>query len=606
MTNNSDIIPTHLVIRAMRDNGYKNAAFALAELMDNSIQAGASNVELLCSEQVERLKQRSRPRISEIAVLDNGGGMSADVLQMALQFGNGTRLADYSGIGRFGMGLPNSSISQARRVDVWSWQDGPEKANHTYIDIDEIEDGRLNQVPTPNHKSIPKLWLEVGNTFDKSGTLVVWSSLDRILWRTARAIIDNSELLIGRMYRYFLANDDVRIRLASFDKDATKELRAIDERYALANDPLYLLADTSCPDPWNKNPMFTQGDFQNTEFDILFNGEKHTVTVRFSYAKDEAREAVDGRVAGTLEHGKHARRNVGLSIVRARRELDLDASWSDPHEVRDRWWGAEISFPPALDDLFGVTNNKQSARNFSELAKTDLESLLEEDQTLGSSKEEFDAEKDPRLPLLEIAAHIKKNINVMRRLIHAQRAMTKQQRHKGHQHSEKKGTDVTRRRIEEGFEGASDKQEAEQPPEKRKLEIIDELLQQGTTQKQAEELAAQTVGRGLKYTLIKADLNSPAFFDVKSRGGAIIISLNISHPAYNHLVELLQSEVDDIDEQELRSRLITARDGIELLLMAWARYEDEQPDGPRRVRAQEARWDWGRMARDFLVDEDDS
>src|SRR5205814_9238706 len=87
-----DIVPTALAVMAMRDNGYKNAAYAIAELMDNSIQAGATVVELLCGDQVEPVKERSRSRINQIAVLDNGCGMNADVLKMALQFGNGTHL----------------------------------------------------------------------------------------------------------------------------------------------------------------------------------------------------------------------------------------------------------------------------------------------------------------------------------------------------------------------------------------------------------------------------------------------------------------------------------------------------------------------------------
>lgn len=290
--------------------------------------------------------------------------------------------------------------------------------------------------------------------------------------------------------------------------------------------------------------------------------------------------------------------------MRANRELDLDASWSDPAEVRDRWWGVEVSFPPALDDLFGVTNNKQSARNFSELAKVELETFLEDGQSLGAVRAELDADEDPRLPLLEIAQHIRTNISTIRRLIRAQTASPKRQRHDVPR-SEEKGTEVTRKRIEEGHQGASDVQEAQQEPEQRQQEIFEELVEQGATQKQAEELAAQTVGRGLKYTFVKASLNSPAFFDVKSRGGAIIISLNINHPAYNHLVELLQTDVEEADEDELRTRLISAREGLELLFMAWARYEDEQPDGPRRVKTQDARWDWGRMAREFLVDEGD-
>src|SRR5258708_6488958 len=127
---NHEIVPPHLVVKAMRDSGYRNAAYAIAELIDNSIQAGATQVELLCGERRQLVRQRERVQVSEIAVLDNGSGMDADVLRMALQFGNGTRLDDRSGIGRFGMGLPNSSISQARRVDVWSWQEGMENAIH--------------------------------------------------------------------------------------------------------------------------------------------------------------------------------------------------------------------------------------------------------------------------------------------------------------------------------------------------------------------------------------------------------------------------------------------------------------------------------------------
>lgn len=598
---NHDIVPTDLVVKAMRDSGYKNAAYAIAELMDNSIQAGASRVELLCGERNERLKQRTKPRISEIAVLDNGCGMDAEVLRMALQFGNGTRLNDFDGIGRFGMGLPNSSISQAKRVDVWTWQEGPENAIHSYLDIDEIHAGSLKQVPEPTYEPIPSIWQEVGTTFDKTGTLVVWRNLDRIMWRSARSIIDNSEFLIGRMYRYFLADNKVGIRLVSFDMEASPKLRAVDERLALPNDPLYLLPETSCPSPFNTTPMFVQGEFQNTEFDIRFNGGKYTVTVRFAYAREEARE---GYNPGSLPHGQHAKRNVGLSIMRADRELDLDPSWSDPSEPRDRWWGVEVHFPPALDDLFGVTNTKQSARNFSELAKVDLETLLEDGQTLGSALEELDADEDPRLPLLEITQHIRSNIATMRRLIKAQTATEKPKRHQAPR-AEEKGTEATRKRIEEGHHGQSDIQEAEQPTEQREQEIFEELVEQGTTQKQAEELAAQTVGRGLKYTIVKSPLSSPAFFDVKSRGGAVIISLNINHPAYNHLVELLQERVDEADETELRTRLVSAREGLELLLMAWARYEDEQPDGPRRAKAQDVRWDWGRMARDFLMDEGD-
>jgi hypothetical protein len=38
-------------------NGYKNAAYAIAELMDNAVQAGATLVELICVEK-ESLSNR--------------------------------------------------------------------------------------------------------------------------------------------------------------------------------------------------------------------------------------------------------------------------------------------------------------------------------------------------------------------------------------------------------------------------------------------------------------------------------------------------------------------------------------------------------------------
>jgi len=597
-----DIVPTHLVVKAMRDSGYKNAAYAIAELMDNSIQAGAKNVELLCGERVELLQQRQRSRIAQIAVLDDGDGMDAEVLRMALQFGNGTRLGDFSGIGRFGMGLPNSSISQAQRVDVWTWQDGVERALHTYIDVKEIENGLL-EVPEPSLMRVPDIWRKVGKSFDSpSGTLVVWSNLDRVMWRTARAIINNSEFLIGRMYRYFIHNQGIKIRLAEFDLDAgTPE---VEERFALPNDPLYLLSSTSCPAPFDNTPMFQQWG-TTSEFRIRYADEDHIVRVRFAYAKEEARETNNGRSAGSLPHGRHAGDNVGVSIVRAGRELDLDRGWAVSYDPTERWWGVEVEFPPALDDLFGVTNNKQSARNFSELAKQDIESLIGESQTYTAAREELDADQDPSMPLWEIANHINSNVVSIRALIKAQTKGTRGTR-KRHEPkpSEEKATEVTRQRILDEYLGESDEQEVSLPPETRRQEILEELIEQGVTAKDAEVLAANTVGRNLKYTVVDADLASPAFFDVKSRGGAIIVSLNVNHPAYQHLVELLERDVYDADEDEIRMRLTRARDGLELLLFAWARYEDEQPDGKRRTQVQEARWDWGRVARGFL-DEDE-
>jgi hypothetical protein len=597
-----DIIPTHLAIKAMRDSGYKNAAYAIAELMDNAVEAGATQVELLCGERRDVVRQRQRSRIHQIAVLDNGCGMPASVLRLALQFGNGTRLDEQyqTGIGRFGMGLPNSSVSQARRVDVWSWQNGPESVLHTYLDIDEINSRGLREVPEPTYKPIPEVWLKTGTAFAHSGTLVVWSNIDRCIWRSAQTIIDNSDKLIGRIYRYFIQNKQVTIRLGSFDSDA--RILSVNWQDVKCNDPLYLMPNTSCPPPFDNTPMFKQWG-EDTAFKIKFQGKTETVWIRFSIAKEEARLKDN---AGSTAYGRHAKDNVGVSIVRAQRELDLDTSWINNYDPRERWWGAEVYFPPALDDLFGVTNNKQSARNFSQMAKEDVSQLLKEHKTMTAAREELEQDEDPRMTLIEIVDHLQNNIRKMRDAIEAQSKGKRSGDNKRYRDTsaEQISTVATQKRIEEGRarESTSDIQEKQQPPQQRQLEITEKLVEQGVAKVQAEQIASQTVGRGFKYAKATSALESPVFFDVNSRGGSILVTLNSKHPAYEHLVELLEEKVDTASLDELRDRLLHAREGLELLLFAWARYEDEQVNPNARSRVQDARIDWGRIARDFLTE----
>ncbi len=603
VSNLHDIVPAHLAVQAMRDNGYKNAAYAIAELMDNAIQAGATQVELLCGEKKELSGQRKRSCIHQIAVLDNGCGMDANILRLALQFGNGTYLDEdkHTGIGRFGMGLPSSSVSQCQRVDVWSWQHGLESALHTYLDLEEIKRKELTEVPEPKSRSIPEVWQQVGSSFGKTGTLVVWSRIDRCIWKTGAAIIDNSELLIGRMYRKFLESGQVSIRMLAFDWD-NPGTAIVSPKDALPNDPGYLMSRTSCPAPFDDKPMFQpwEGtDAYEWTCPIEFRGKRHEVKVRFSYAKEEARITNSGRNPGDEPYGKHAAKNVGVSVVRAGRELELDQTPVIKYDPVERWWGIEVEFPPSLDDLFGVTNNKQAARNFAELLKLDIESLLRGGKSIGQLKEEFEEEEDPRGPLLEIAQKIDNQLSIIRRLLTAQTKGTRSKNKRHEPVAEQVATAATEERKKEGHVGQSDQDESK-PKEIRKTEITETLTDQGVTETQAKELAAKTINDGLKYTFAEADLETAAFFSVKPRGGTIIVTLNTSHPAYDKLVEVMEKEVDNVDAETLRTRLSRSLEGLKLLLMAWARYEDEQPDGKRRQAAQDTRVDWGRIARQFL------
>ena len=157
------LFPASFTIRALRDSRYHNTAYAIAELIDNSIEASAGQIELLCMEQTRRVTSRSRLLVSEIAVLDNGTGMDLKTLFDALKFGGGTRHENVRGIGKYGMGLPTSSMSQCKRVDVWTWQGGLDSVWHSYIDADNIERGD-NEVPLPDQETpIPETWMRAGS-----------------------------------------------------------------------------------------------------------------------------------------------------------------------------------------------------------------------------------------------------------------------------------------------------------------------------------------------------------------------------------------------------------------------------------------------------------
>ena len=597
-----DIVPTHLAVQAMRDNGYKNAAYALAELMDNAIEAGAAHVELLCAEKEMVIDQRTRKRVEGVAVLDNGVGMTADTLRMALQFGNGTRLApaQHKGMGRFGMGLPASSISQCTCVDVWTWQNGPDSALHTYLDLHEINEGKMGAVPPPVPNPIPDLWREMGEGWGPSGTLVVWTNLDRCVWKTAQGIIENSEKLIGRMYRRFLKNDKVKIRMASFQ--TTHPHETLRQQYALPNDPGYLMRRTDCPAPFSDSPMFEPWGDPITH-SVWLNGKTHTVKTTFSIAKEEARA---GFGAGGKNHGRHAAKNIGVSIMRAGRELDLDQSYVKQYDEKERWWGIEVEFSPALDELFGVTNNKQSARTFVDLARFDVEAEINRGGGLASLMSQMTIDRDPRGPLLEIGLCIQKQIKGMRDHIELQNKGQRTAAQADTEHTsasqiaaeakptpETVATERTAVRRDEGHISRSDVQE-KQPPQKRETEIKERLIQQGAMKTVAEGIAARLVKTGKKFEFNDAPEDGDAFFAVKSVGGTVIITLNTNHPAYGRLGPLLYNT--SMPEAPNDTAEI-----LKMLLQAWARYEDELPEGTSRLQAaHDARAGWGRIARDFF------
>jgi hypothetical protein len=159
------------MLESLRGLGYSTGA-ALADIIDNSISAGASEVRLDFSWDGQG---------SRITVLDNGLGMSDAELESAMRLGDKNPLDTRTthDLGRFGMGLKTASFSQCRRLTVASVKDGTTSCLRW--DLDELAanpDGGWLLFEGPAQGSKPFI---SGLNGKKAGTVVLWEQMDRIV-----------------------------------------------------------------------------------------------------------------------------------------------------------------------------------------------------------------------------------------------------------------------------------------------------------------------------------------------------------------------------------------------------------------------------------------
>ena len=607
------LFPPSLTIQAIRDSRYHNTAYAIAELIDNSFEANAERIELLLKEEPVSRGNRTRRTVTEIGVLDSGEGMGVFTLFEALKFGGGTRRELPRGIGKYGMGLP-TSMSQCKRVDVWTWQEGPDSVWHSHIDATAIEQGD-HDVPMPDQDTpIPVHWQEAGSAgiFEgRSGTLVVWSDLDKVQWKTARAIMDNTDRELGRIHRYFIEADITRIRMASFLANRPYEYDL--ERHVIPNDPLYLMDKTSVPEPpWDDEPMFEQWG-ETKYYPVVIGESEETIEVTYSIVKQAAlRTERVTQNPGAAPRGKHARHNIGVSVVREDREIVLEDAFlregGSSDNPQNRWWGCEVHFRRSCDELFGIDHNKQMVAHFTQAAKT----LARDDRTVEEILEELDLDDDP---IHRIVGDIRDQTNSMMREI---RRMFSQRRPppqtpigNGKKTPETKAaktaTEADREAIEAGTENPTqtDKDREEIPQSERETGLAEQFENFGQDDEDARALAKYLVEEGLAYQFNSDQLDGYQMFNVRSNQGVLHINLNIDHPIYD-LLKHVEGDLDEnIDEDDPLFQCIVA---LRLLLSSWARMEDHTVSQDARMIIQDTAMNWGRQVHKvitYLRDRDD-
>jgi DNA topoisomerase VI subunit B len=94
--NRPRLVDTANFLLATRDSGYRSTAYAVAEFVDNSLQANATCVA------IDLLAGEEKTFPIELLVVDNGIGMDAATLASALTFSGSSRFDDRSSLGRYG------------------------------------------------------------------------------------------------------------------------------------------------------------------------------------------------------------------------------------------------------------------------------------------------------------------------------------------------------------------------------------------------------------------------------------------------------------------------------------------------------------------------
>lgn len=159
------------MLEALRGLGY-SAAAALADIIDNSVSAGANEV---------RIDFVWSGKTSRISVLDDGRGMTDPELESAMRLGDKCPLdeRDPSDLGRFGMGLKTASFSQCRRLTVASVKAGNLSCLRWDLDALAANPDKgwlLFEGPALGSEN----FLSPLNNL-KAGTLILWEGLDRIV-----------------------------------------------------------------------------------------------------------------------------------------------------------------------------------------------------------------------------------------------------------------------------------------------------------------------------------------------------------------------------------------------------------------------------------------
>lgn len=321
------------VVEGLRDAGYELNT-ALADIIDNSIAAGAKNVDV-------RLALEYGGNLL-VAVGDDGCGMDREGLINAMKYGSRKR-DNLASLGKFGLGLKTASTAFCRRLVLVSRPSGTAAPLRAIWDLDamsDADDWRLEL----GEPSIDEAALLDEVAPAGSGTVVIWDKVDRVLpdyrrkeGQAVKSAVKRIEVSlrdhVAMVYQRFLDAADTRAR--------NVDIRINGERVK-PWDP-FCLAETGKPDV--ERPMDVE----------LTDGSKAAFLLRaFILPRKEEFSSEENRVAARISNDLQ-----GVYVYRENRLIHgpdwLGMYKNEPHGSLLR---VELSFDHQLDDAFQVDIKK--------------------------------------------------------------------------------------------------------------------------------------------------------------------------------------------------------------------------------------------------------
>lgn len=206
-----------LLIKSLSEQGY-TLSTAIADLIDNSIYAGATRIEILIDSQSIPLR---------LFIADNGHGMDAEALINNMKFPSADLDAqrDNKDMGRFGLGLKTASFSQARKFTVISKKNDTPYKGCTW-DVEYLKNSKGWELILNSHDEISHLldeYTKVSSNFHEhsnefqQNTLIVWENLYKLKSQLKKTEVnDELEELrshLGLVFHRYIQSGQIQIRL---------------------------------------------------------------------------------------------------------------------------------------------------------------------------------------------------------------------------------------------------------------------------------------------------------------------------------------------------------------------------------------------------------